>query len=392
MEKKLLLLSLVNDAVTARAVPKSVMEAAVFWAIRAGAKKTVIVNAANYQLIANEEEFTAAKNRGETESEVLLCDPASPEIAELAALNEDPERTELKAGKVYSYISPLEFQRDPEHAEHLRYEDTTEFESAVESFKKFDRLKPVYYIEVLIDGKRVKLVVDGWKYVLFAQKEGIERIFACKLAIGNNDDLISILFQLQRTYHDSFMALYRMIQALWPKYFKGQGHRSDINEEELDEAVLGPDGRRKNIYQLIGTELNLSGNKIKHIRKVGMVDPDHFERIEINRFSLYQAYLECVKEERGEEAPVPGVKPVNYITTSTGIPEFTSPTTTAGDNTTVEYCEAEECSADTETDVQASASDIPVGIVVEVTDDYVIVKGKCQHCGKQTLMKIYNPK
>ena len=392
MEKKLILLSLINGEVVATAVPKAVMEAAVFWAIRAGAKNPVIVNATNYQLIAGEEKLNTAKERGDTEGEVLLCDPASPEIAELAALNEDPERTALKTGKVYGYINPQEFQRDPEHAEYLPYEDSTEFESAVESFKKFDRLKPVYYIEVLIGGKRVKLVVDGWKYVMFAQKEGIEKIFACKLAIANNDDLVSILFQLQRTYHDSFMALYRMIQALWPKYFKGQGHRTDIKEEELDEVVLGPDGRRKNIYQLIGTELNLSGNKVKHIRKVGMVDPDHFERIEINKFSLYQAYLECIKEERGEEAPVPGVKPVHYITTSTGAPEFTTPTTTAGDSTTVEYCEAEECSTGAETGVHTDAAQIPVGKVVEVTDEYVIVSGCCQHCGKKTLLKVYNPK
>lgn len=391
MEKKSILLALVNGKVAATAVSKSVAEAAVFWAIRAGAKKTMIVNAANYQLIAGEEELVAAKQRGDTEGEVLLCDPNSPEIAELAALNEDPERTALKTGKVYGYISPQEFQRDPGHAEHLPYDDSTEFESAVESFKKFDRLKPVYYIEVLIEGKRVKLVVDGWKYVLFAQKEGIEKIFACKLLIGNNDDLVSILFQLQRTYHDSFMALYRMIQALWPKYFKGQGHRSDIKEAELDEAVLGPDGRRLNIYQLIGIELNLSGDKVKHIRKVGMVDPDHFERIEMNRFSLYQAYLECVKEERGEEAPVPGVKPVNYISTHTGVPVFTAPTTTA-DITDGEYCEAEECSTGGETGVQKDAAEIPVGTVVEVTEAYIIVKGRCQHCGKETLLKIYNPK
>ena len=395
MEKKLILLSLIKNEVAATAVTKEVIEAAVFWAIRAGAKKMMVVHADTYQLLTGEEAFNAAVDRGDTEAEVLLCDPAAPAIAELAVLNADKLNTALKTDKKYDYLSPWEFERDTEHAEHFKYDDAGEYEGTAESYRKFDRIKPVYYIEYLDGDKVVRAVIDGWKYVLFAREKGMEKIFACRLLVGNNDDLLSIMFQLQRSNYDSFMALYRMIQALWPKYYKGPGFRSDMTDTEIEKVLLeDTGGRRMDIYRRIGIQLNLSGTRVKHILKVGKVNPLHFERIEIGRFTLFQAYQECVKEQNQQLPPVPTLKAPTYHTSSTPMPQFTKPDTTAGD-VGVEYAEYTEVETDTgipTTDADTGYDDIPVGKVVAVTEEYFVVQGKCQHCGKETLLKIYKPK
>ena len=381
MQRKLILLSLINSKdVVAVAVTKEVIEAAVFWAIRAGAKKMMIVHSETYQLLAGDDEYKAAIDRGDVDAEVLLCDPASPAIADLAALNSDESRAALKEQKEYDYIDPREFVRDKEHSEYLPYDDKTDFEATTESYQKYGRIKPVYYIEFWDGNKQVKVTIDGWKYVVFARKAGIKKVFACKLKVGNADDLMSIMLQLQFSNHDSYFALFNMIQALWPKYCKGQGYRSDLDDEVYDSPLPGSDGKRLTVYERVAKELNLKPHQVKYIRRIGLTDAMQFVQMDTERVSLYKVYSECVRIKKGEQPPVPAVKPPVYHSTSTGAPQFTPPTNTGGSNVSTEYRESAESSQE--------PGEIPLGTVVGKTDGYIIVSGPCQHCGKTTLLRI----
>lgn len=264
--------------------------------------------------------------------------------------------------------------------------EEVEHEGTLESFKEFDRVKPVYFIQKEIEGVKVKAIIDGYKYNCYAKQAGIEKIYACELSGFESDDELKLLMaQLQRNNHDSLIALFNMIQVLWPIYFKGPGYRSDLEEKELDEPTESKDGGKPlNIYERIGRQLNLSGNKVKHIRKVGLVNSLHFNRIETSRFTLYAAYLECVKEEKGEMPAAPAVKAPTFISTDTGVPAFSSPTTTAdviSDNT------AEEITTPVATDSPV----VGEGIIETLSSDeseFITVRGICQCCNNETEIKI----
>lgn len=278
--------------------------------------------------------------------------------------------------KDYDYIDPRLLERAPEHTEMFTYKTIEEFEDLKESYAKYDRCHPIYYEQREIDGKLVNAIIDGEKYHLFAIEIGMEKVFACKIAFENEEDRITLMAQLQRSYHDNYMALYNMIQGLWPKHFRGQGYRSDITEIELDKATDSIDGKRLNIYDRIGKELFLSGNKVKQIRKVGMVNKLFFERIEAEKYSLFQAYHECVKEEKGEMPAVPSVKAPVYHTTSTSIPVFSEPTTTAyEDNLPKETIAVNNVS---NSKVESSKPD----------EEFVTVTSTCPHCGKEITLRI----
>jgi hypothetical protein len=387
MEKKLILLTAINKERVAIAGPKGTKEALVFMAARLGAKKMMIVNITTNELLVGEKEFEEAQQRGDTETEVLSCDPASPAITELAALNSDNSMAGLKEAKEYGYVDPWEFERDKEHAAHLPYDDVTEFEGTTESYQKYDRIKPVYYVEFYDGEKLVKAVIDGWKFVVYARAQGIKKVFACKLNVGNNDDLLSIMLQLQRSNHDSYLALYYMIEALWPKYYLGQGYRSDLTNKEFEEDTENPKGKKPTIYQLIGRELNLKPHKVKYIRKIGKVNPRQFIQMDTERPSLYAIYNQCNNQEKGVMPEVPAVKPPTYHSTSTGAPVFTTPTTTAD-----HFDNSSDSSATTgshaDSPTTANSIEIPIGEVVAIDDEFITVTGPCQCCRKMTTMKI----
>ncbi len=268
------------------------------------------------------------------------------------------------------------FERGTEHGEMFRYKTIEEFENLQESYIKYDRFHPVYYEQREVEGKIVNAIIDGEKYHQFAIANNLEKVFACKITFEEEDDRLVVMAQLQRSCHDNYMALFNMIQALWQKHFKGQGYRSDITEDELNKATDSSDGKRLNIYDRIGKELFLTGNKVKHIRKVGMVNPLFFKQIEIEKFSLFQAYHECVKEEKGEMPEVPSVKAPVYHTTSTGTPVFSEPTTTADEDFITQ--EPIAGSNGNNTQVESTKSD----------EEFVTVTSTCSHCGEEITLRI----
>jgi hypothetical protein len=369
MEKQLSQLSLISKD---EGVGKAVMEAAVFLAIRCGAKGVMVVNAETYQLLAGHEIYDDAVKKGLTDVEVLLCDPDSPAIAELAALNADPAKEALKNHKEYGMVEdPWSFERDPEHSEYLPYDNDATFEGIEESYRKYGKVFPVCYVEVLIDGMRKKFVVDGMKYVLHARKEGLKQVFACRLKVGNNDDLLSLLVQLQRSSHGSFQALFHMIMALWPKYYRGQGFRSDLQltDEELNTHVLGPDGKRLTIYQRVGLAMNLAPSMVYMIRKIGLIIPRQLVEMEAGRTSPHKATCEAKRKEKGELPPAPEPEEGEDYS-----PDDQEP---GGDGDT----NSEELK-------EEAIPELPTGTVVIINDEFVVVRVTVPCCNKQVLIKI----
>lgn len=342
-------------------------------------KKMMIVHAETYQLIAGEEAYKAATERGDTEVEVLLCDPTAPEIVRLAALNRDESRLALKENKEFGYIDPWQFERDKEHQEHLPYDDNKDFEATRKSYEKYGKAQPVQYVEYTDGDKIIKAVIDGWKYVVFARKAGLEKVLACKLNVGNVDDLLSLMLQLQISNHHTYIALFHMIQALWPKYCKGQGYRSDLSEEEYDKPVLGKDGKRLTINERVGQELNLKSHQVKYIRKIGMIDPQQFYQMDSERVALYKVYNECVSKAKGEKPKAPAARAPIHHSKPSGNATAVVPVTSSGETTGAKGTVGQ---------VVPAQEVIPIGTVVDKGNGYIIVSGLCQHCGKQTFLKI----
>lgn len=312
-----------GEAIT---ITKEVLEAFIFLTIRYGYKGAVIILPSNGQVLHGHEQLQKAADAGSTEVLAIEFDPDLPGLDELASHNRRSEGQSPIAER--HYISPDDLERDPEHAAHLPYTDEEEFDDTDGSYRQYGKLQPVYYFEYIRNGRRVRSVCDGWKYVKFARKNNIKEIFACRLNIGNNHDLVTIMFQLHRSNHSDMMAWYRMCEALWPKYFRGPGYRSDMKDDELANIRSEHNGKRKNIYEKIGGDLSMSANTVKFLLKVGRVNPLHFGRIEKSRFTLYHAYLECVAEEKGVLPSIPAPKEARIIKDMTQPPVFSESTTT----------------------------------------------------------------
>lgn len=282
--------------------------------------------------------------------------------------------------KEYLYIDPNKLTRSLQHSNTFLPTEESDYSGTSESYLKHGRCNPVYFIERTEENifQPINAVIDGWKYVMYAQSNGIEEVFACKLTFEEAEDITKIMVQLQFSNHNTLSALFQIIMQLWPIYAKGQGHRSDLQESERDNDS---ENKELNIYGKIGKELGISGNKVKHIRKVGMVNPLFFERIENSRFSLYAAYLECVKEEAGEMPEPPSIKPPVYFTNSTEVPQFSEPTLTSSHNgfeIVTDECEVNN-------DIE-NAEEYPP--VKPVEPEYIQVRGTCTCCGQETEIRI----
>lgn len=378
MKKKIILLSQIRNNLAAMVISNNIIEAAVFLAIRMGAKKMMIVQAGTYELLSGEEEYEQALSQTDAEVEVMVCDTESPEILELAELNSQEHKK--AASYPIEHINPMEFVRDVEHMEHLPYEDNEVCEGTEESYEKFDRVLPLFYVQFLQDGKVVRAVVDGWKYIQFAKKEGKETVIACRLLVGNNDDLVHLMLQLQNSNHNTFLALFYMIMALWKKYAKGRGHRSDLDDAEANEAMEGPDGKKLTIYERIGLELHIKPHRVKYLRRIGMTSPLELINMEADRTALYKSYGESVRRIKGELPSAPQPKPV--VTSATrSVPDTRATTTSNGSNGEGNYSPAQATGDVTSTVTVA-------GTVVSRNEHQIVIKAICPHCNKPIFITI----
>lgn len=277
-------------------------------------------------------------------------------------------------------IDPNKLVRAEEHINAFQYPDKKDSEDPDEkgsegifdSYERYSRIKPVYFIERVIEGEKVNAVIDGWKFVEFAKSKNLDLIPACKLTIDNDLDVATIAIQLQNSKHNSYQERYKMIMNLWPFYYR----KGKKNLEQPIETTS--DGKKLNIYDKIGRELFLSPTTVKHLHKIGEVNPLYFERLEKNKISLTAAYLACVGEEKNAEPGVPAVKAPVYVSSTTAVPVFSE-----SSSTDVPVAPVSETDT-TENNETEKAAKTPVAN----NDEFITVRGICQCCGKETEIKI----
>ena len=81
-------------------------------------------------------------------------------------------------------------------------------EGILESYKRFGRLKPVFGIPQIVDGKTMCSLIDGNLYADFAITQGLQQVFACIITITNQDEITRIMAQLQSSNHNNYNALF----------------------------------------------------------------------------------------------------------------------------------------------------------------------------------------
>jgi len=280
---------------------------------------------------------------------------------------------------VYGIINTEDCHRAPQHLAMFSDQEEIETTGTLTSYEKFGRLKPVFGFAAEVGGNSICAVIDGNRFVDLAKVKSVSKIFVCFLRTNTADEIVKLMAQLQFSNHNSYMSLFLIIQNLWPVFYKGQGYRSDLDDEQFDEVKPDGDGNRKlNIYQKIGKEIGLSGNAVKFIRKIGMVNPLHFKQIETTRHSLYAAYLSCKNESSGILPAPPKPKVPTFIRTATNNPpEYSTPNTTGAVPPGV--------------DSPANAPQIPLASFVAPADDnadFIIVRGLCECCHQETNIKI----
>lgn len=202
------------------------------------------------------------------------------------------------------------------------------------TYEQFGKLKPIYVIQQVIEGVTITYIIDGYKSRLVLEQMGITRLKVAVLNITEEKDIAQVIVELQKSHHTSLVEEYSTYETLYGVFEKGKGHRSDLTElsdNDAEEPSASEDvkkARRENVYDVIGKMCGVSRNRVQYIIKVGRVNPHHFERIELERYPLYQAYLKCIAEEKGEEPPVPPAKAPVYVSDATQPPSYTNTSAT----------------------------------------------------------------
>lgn len=71
--------------------------------------------------------------------------------------------------------------------------------------------------------------------------------------------------------------------------------------------------RNPTTNELIAATFKRTENYVKHVLKVGDVNPDMLDRVQEGRMALYVAYSRAISEERKEKQEVPEVAEVNQF-------------------------------------------------------------------------------
>lgn len=105
--------------------------------------------------------------------------------------------------------------------------------------------------------------------------------------------------------------------------------------------------RNPTTNELIAATFKRTENYVKHVLKVGDVNPDMLDRVQEGRMALYIAYSRAISEERKEKQEVPQVAEVNQFEPDTAEELTADPThvtapvsavTIAEDNTITFRC------------------------------------------------------
>jgi len=306
----------------------------------------------------------------------------------------------------YEWLPAKEFVRHPLHEKMLLSPEEKNQAGYADSIQKYGKLRPSLYIEE--DGQR--MVIDGWGYITDSIENGRLLVLALKVEATTKVEIMQVIAQANATFHTSYKSLYRIAEALYPEYSMGRGYRSDLQEaalieegEETEEDELTSENaadyeeshspkRRPTVFQRIGDDMGgLPGTRIQHILLVGRVNPEYFDLMELNRTSLYQAYLRCKGELEANKPELPSVKAPIYISDNTGAPEFSELDSTEP-TSPVEPIQIEEVVVTPEParqDENTPKSEAMPAIEKDTDEPkYITVKGICTECGRETEVKV----
>jgi hypothetical protein len=242
-------------------------------------------------------------------------------------------------------------------------------------------------------GLLIKQVFDGWSRVTILREQGEEYIWAQKHNFNSENELLLKMTEMQTNYHNSYQEKFNMIKAVWHIFSKGKGFRSDLADEVTEEGhdTSSSDSKKvPEVYERIAKHLKMkSGTEVKHIKKVGLVNPMYFERMDSTRWSLFASYQECLKEEKnGKEddhrPELPAIKEPVYIssvTTDPSLCEHGNPISTDPEQDTDQQDDSTESNDENADSVAAVTQQAtpPVGRTITVT---------CENCNHEFEWKI----
>lgn len=279
----------------------------------------------------------------------------------------------------YKLVNPKEFEEHPMRGKVFIKETLQSLDAYKESNGKIGKVFPVVYIE---EGMK-KLLIDGSKFVKHAIENDEEFVLALKIDV-KEEDIPQLLIELHRNYHLSIKEEHKMCAYLFDNIKLQKGFRSDVkesedleeqnNEVELDNSEAGKKKRRPVVYDKIAEIMGISANRVRHLLKVGKVDPWYFDRIEKERTSLYAAYCKCKEEERSVEQTAPSEREIVYVTTTTPEPEFGSESKTFDEPFVYSQEDAKPQAESSKATVGESGSKSKLS--------YTVQKQVCPHCGE----------
>lgn len=295
-------------------------------------------------------------------------------------------------------MNPLELQRAPEAQETLSGANDETTDQLNKSFERFGRrINNAVAVKCNHLPNNPTYVVDGWAYVEYRCQNDPAPIPITLITVDDQETLSEVMITLQTSRHNSLFSSYLMIKFLYHQLSKGRGFRSDLHSEDLtmpENSEQDVENRKKNIYQRIGEIMLISGTKVKHVLKIGNVNPLHFDRIEKGRYSIYGAYLDCISDEKGEMPAPPAIKLPTYYSSSTQLPQFSESTTTAisRDQDSLDASEGpeemEHDSIEEQTDIVNTEDPRSSIVTNNENTDFILVLGICQCCGQETKIKI----
>lgn len=103
-----------------------------------------------------------------------------------------------------------------------------------ESIIKHGRQKPIIVQFIEHKGVISPYVLDGWSTVQVALLNGIETLPGVEMSDCSAEDLPELVADIQTGFHRDPEEDYLRFEYFYERYSKGQGHRSDLNNDDLN--------------------------------------------------------------------------------------------------------------------------------------------------------------
>lgn len=245
----------------------------------------------------------------------------------------------------------------------------SELSSLDEAYERKRKTSPILYMDIMEGNIEIPYVIDGWKSVVIHDARGIETIPAIRVDLENPEELPYLLADLHTNYHNSPEEDFKKFTYFYGILSLGKGHRSDLKgaegaevetevETEVEitewtttesEEVKPKKKRSADVYEKIARFFGVKRHYVQAILKIGKKNPLYFERLRSGRISAFQAYNDCLtqeKKERGEIplSTLPKVSMPVYVSDATEVPIYDQPTATTyiSDDTTDETTKVAE--------------------------------------------------